>query len=198
MNGKQPAVVPYGILPGNHDQPTYNFNKYFPYTRYEKEPWYGGHFPGNSNDNNYQLFSAGGHDFIVVNLEYNPSDEAISWAKEVLDEHSGRIAIIATHAYLDQFGGIHHAGKKIRKELVARCDNVRIVHTVCRRIDEFGDRVVYQLLSDYQSVFFDGAGFLRVMRFVPEEDRIYVSTYSPWLDKCLVDSNNRFILDFGM
>ena len=38
------GVVPYGMGPGNHDQPTTLYNQYFPYTRYQGLPWYGGHY----------------------------------------------------------------------------------------------------------------------------------------------------------
>ncbi len=71
------GVVPYGMGPGNHDQPTTMYNQYFPYTRYQSEPWYGGHYQ-NLNDNNYQLFSAGGMDFVIVHLEFCPPAGAVT------------------------------------------------------------------------------------------------------------------------
>ena len=76
------GVVPYGMGPGNHDLPTTIFNQYFPYTRYQSEPWYGGHYQ-NLNDNNYQLFSAGGMDFVIVHLEFCPPAGAVAWADSV-------------------------------------------------------------------------------------------------------------------
>ena len=65
------GVVPYGIGPGNHDQPTTLFNQYFPFTRYQTQPWYGGHY-GSLNDNNFQLFSGGGMNFVILHLEFCP------------------------------------------------------------------------------------------------------------------------------
>ena len=73
------GVVPYGMGPGNHDQPTTLFNQFFPYTRYQGQPWYGGHYQ-NLNDNNYQLFSGGGMDFVIVHLEFCPPAAAVAWA----------------------------------------------------------------------------------------------------------------------
>ena len=73
------GVVPYGMGPGNHDQPTTLYNQFFPYTRYQGQPWYGGHYQ-NLNDNNYQLFSGGGMDFVIVHLEFCPPAAALSWA----------------------------------------------------------------------------------------------------------------------
>ncbi len=46
------GVMPYGMGPGNHDQPTTLYNQYFPYTRFQGRPWYGGHYQ-DKNDNNY-------------------------------------------------------------------------------------------------------------------------------------------------
>ena len=94
------GVVPYGMGPGNHDQPTTLFNQYFPYTRYQGQPWYGGHYQ-NLNDNNYQLFSGGGMDFVIVHLEFCPPAGAVAWADSVFKAHPDRIGIMTTHGYLD-------------------------------------------------------------------------------------------------
>jgi hypothetical protein len=93
------GVVPYGMGPGNHDLPTTLFNQYFPYTRYQGLPWYGGHYQ-NLNDNNYQLFSAGGMDFVIVHLIYCPPADAVAWADSVYKAYPDRIGIMTTHAYL--------------------------------------------------------------------------------------------------
>ena len=50
--------------------------------------------------NSYHLFSAGGTDWIVIVLEWAPSDAAVRWANEVLAKHPKRKAILVTHAYL--------------------------------------------------------------------------------------------------
>ena len=99
------GVVPYGMGPGNHDQPTTLFNQFFPYTRYQGLPWYGGHYQ-NLNDNNYQLFSGGGMDFVIVHLEYCPPAAALSWASSIIQSYPDRIGMMTTHAYL---GSVRHA-----------------------------------------------------------------------------------------
>ena len=82
------GVVPYGMGPGNHDKPTTLYNQYFPYTRYQGLSWYGGHFL-NLNDNNYQLFSGGGMDFVIVHLEFCPPAAAVAWADSVFKAYPG-------------------------------------------------------------------------------------------------------------
>ncbi|MBN2270186.1 MAG: tandem-95 repeat protein [Sedimentisphaerales bacterium] len=198
------GVVPYGVLPGNHDLPTTYYNQYFPYTRYESETWYGGHYPTTGNDNNYQLFSASGVDFVILHLQYNPgnsiSDPVIAWADDVLKTYSDRFAIITTHAYLDTSANRLGEGAGIWTVLVQNNDNVYLVlcghmHGEARRTDIVNGREVHQVLADYQSRANGGDGWLRKMRFVPAENKIYVDTYSPWRDESENDADSQFELD---
>ena len=59
------GVVPFSLLPGNHDlSPTGEataFNRHFGPERFEAFDWYGEGNPAGTNINNYQLFSAGGY-----------------------------------------------------------------------------------------------------------------------------------------
>jgi len=200
------GVVPYGVSPGNHDQGTTYYNQYFPYTRYETEPWYGGH-RGDTNDTNYSLFSAGGDDYVVLQLEFWPSDDVIAWADLVLKAHSDRKAIITTHGFIDGSGNrnVHVIGSTqyIWDGLVVPNDNVyfvlcgHVADEYCRT-DVVNGREVHQLLADYQSRTNGGDGWLRIMRFVPAEDRVYVETYSPYLDQYETDAGSQFALNFPM
>ena len=67
------AGIPYGVVPGNHDDSDgdTNSNSYFGVSRFTGKPFYGGTYQTNDNQNNYTLFSSSGMDFIVVNLDYN-------------------------------------------------------------------------------------------------------------------------------
>lgn len=199
------GVVPYGLLPGNHDQPNIDgtpnslyFNQTFPYTRFAN------HFPTTGNQNNFHLFSAGGDDYIVLHIEDWPDQGAVGpvivWANDILNTYSSRKAIITTHGYLTTSGG--YAGKwgstqYIRDTLVVPHDNVYFV--LCGHSGEFtktttvGSRLVHELMSCYHS-----GGYLRIMQFVPGEDKVYVQTYSPWLDAYLTDADSQFTLDFPM
>ena len=58
------GVVPYSMVPGNHDMVlnTHDstlYNKYYSPERFAGQPWYGGHM-GDTNDNNYCFFDAAG------------------------------------------------------------------------------------------------------------------------------------------
>ena len=121
-------LMPYGLSVGNHDQSpigspgtladedstTALFNQYFGVDRYCPggicRSYYAGHY-GDSNDNSYQLFTAGGMDFITINLEYDQSTIAMipgpddgsltwsvmTWAEGLLATYSDRRAIINSH-----------------------------------------------------------------------------------------------------
>jgi len=200
------GVVAYGLAPGNHDQPTTLFNYYFPYTRYENEPWYGGH-RGTTNDTNYEIFSAGGDDYLVLHLEYWPSGDVITWADSILKANANRKAIITTHGFLGVTGDhyVHGIGSTqyIWDGLVIPNDNVYFI--VCgheageyTRTDVVNGREVHQLLADYQGRANGGDGWLRTMRFAPSEDKVYVETYSPWLNQYETDADSQFTLNFPM
>lgn len=103
------GVVPFGLSVGNHDMKASGnaslFQKHFPAERFKPFPWYGGTFepedpkdaPFGNNANSFQLFSAGGIDFVFLHLECNAPDPVLSWANEVLTRHSRRVALVTTH-----------------------------------------------------------------------------------------------------
>jgi hypothetical protein len=200
------GVVPYGMGPGNHDVPTTLFNQYFPYTRYQGLSWYGGHYQ-NLNDNNFQLFSAGGMDFVIVHLIFCPPADAVAWADSVLKAHPDRIGIMTTHAYLG-LGAVrstHVCGSTqyLWDTLAVPNPNLQFmlsghVHGEARRTDVVSGRTVFQMLADYQDRASGGEGWLRILRFVPGDNTIYVQTYSPWLNRFETDADSEFTLDFPM
>lgn len=217
--------VPYGLLPGNHDLdggPTpalgagaEEYEKFFPASRYEGYSYWGGSYDPEAvtslspNMNNYQLFSAGGMNFIALNLQYNPPIDVLTWADNILSYYSKRRAIISTHSYIDGTGAWSSGGPNIWKYLVVPNNNVFLVlcghqygpngYGAYEKIDNLGNnRTVYQLLSDYQDLNGGGNGWLRTMEFVPSENTIYVRTYSPYLENYLTDSANQFTLSYPM
>jgi hypothetical protein len=200
------GVVPYGMGPGNHDQPTTLFNQFFPYTRYQGLPWYGGHYQ-NLNDNNYQLFSGGGLDFVIVHLAYCPPAAALSWASSVIKSYPDRIGMMTTHAYLG-LGAVrstHGCGSTqyIWDQLAVQTPNLHFmlsghVSGESRRADIMNGHPVFQMLADYQNLPSGGEGWLRILRFVPADSKIHVQTYSPWLNRYDTDADSEFTLDFPM
>jgi len=207
-------VVPYSVLPGNHDMQANgqadHYEEYFPASRYEDQSWWGGSFNGNKN--NYQVFSAGGDDYVILHLQYCPTHEAIDWANQVLEKYPERKAIISTHVFLFYDGNRmskckdHSDGdvtpSQMWGRLIKNSSNVFMVLSGhipgAARREDLQDRVIHQLLADYQDMDNGGNGYLRVMTFQPSSDIIRVTTYSPYLDEYLTDDENQFELSFDM
>ena len=202
-------LIPYGVLPGNHDKEDVTsdsayYNITFPYDRYEGVvPWYGGHY-GTTNNNNYQLFSAGGDHYVILHIEDWPDDGSsgavIAWADSILTTYWDRKAIITTHGYLTTSGtyeGKSGSTQYIRDYLVEAHDNVYFV--LCGHSGEYtktttvGTREVHELLSCYHA-----DGWLRIMTFDPDANEVHVQTYSPWLDQYQTTGGSDFVLAFDM
>lgn len=104
---KLDGVVPYVLAAGNHDYINYGItdrgtlmNQFFPVSSYASMPGWLGTFEDDRVENNAQLLSLNGHDWLVVSLEFGPRDGALAWAAQVLEAHADTPAIIVTHAYL--------------------------------------------------------------------------------------------------
>lgn len=157
-----------------------------------------------NNANSFQLFSTGGMDFIVLHLECNAPDDVLDWANSKLEEHADRRALVTTHMYLgprdrpktsqDFFdapkgrmrwtkchGSRGNSAQQMWDKCFRKHANLFLIccgdqsRTQAWRQTVRGDagNVVHELLSDY------GASGLRVMRFLPDKNRIEVRTWNP-------------------
>jgi len=203
--------IPYGILPGNHDGAElggdfYYYNKYFGFERYQNEIWYGGAFQ-NINTNNYQLFSAAGDNYLILHIQNDPNDEVLTWAGNVIANHPNHRVIVSTHYYIEwsrEGAPRSDVGNRIWEKLVVpHSDQIFMVlcgHVERERVrtDLVGEHEVIQMVSDYQDRNNGGNGFLRILTFSPINDKIYVKTYSPYLNKFELDSDSEFTLDYDM
>jgi len=217
------GVVPYTAVPGNHDLVTKDkvitrdstlYNKFFGVQRYAKEPWYRGHM-GESNDNNYCTFQAASRDFLILSVEFAPRDEVLAWAAEICQKHPQHNIILATHSYLNLQGrttgqakvadsttnsGQQMWDKLVRKQpniFMVACGHVGGVNLLLSKNDAGGQ--VIEILTDYQNLAKGGEGWLRTMKFVPADNKIFVEAYSPLLKKQNPDSKQTHTipLDFA-
>jgi hypothetical protein len=227
------GAVPYATVPGNHDwavtndksSSASNYTDYFGPSRFDDRSWYGGTGPRSGGLNSYQLFSAGGYDFLHVGLEWEPSGTAsdastpLGWAQSVLDEHSERPTLLTTHSYLRDDGGRAtsaqdasgdgNAGEDVWRDLVGPNPQVFVVlNGHWHETDGENRQVssnsaglpVYEVAADYQDRANGGNGWLRLLKFLPGEgedapDQIRVRTYSPSLDEYETDGDSDFSFD---
>ncbi|MBC7723399.1 MAG: cell wall protein, partial [Burkholderiaceae bacterium] len=190
------AGLPYGVLAGNHDvdQQTDDyteFSEWFGEARYAGNPWYGGSHLDNRG--HFDLITAGGIDFIMVYMGWAPGDEQIAWLNEVLAQYPERTAFLNLHEYMLTTGGLGPIPQRMYDEVIATNANVKFVssghyHDAFTRLDSFDDdsdgiaeRTVTQMLFDYQGLPDGGGGYLRLLHFDTEAQKIMVRTYSDFL-----------------
>ncbi|GMU20215.1 MAG: serine/threonine protein phosphatase [Phycisphaerae bacterium] len=219
------GVVPYGVAIGNHDYDTDGgdrngvatmYLQYFdPERRFTGRPWYGGASPNRLNS--CHLFSAGGADFVVLHLELDAPDDALAWAKDILERHPNCQAIVSLHAYLRGDAGDHrlkkcesrkdgNSAQQIWEKLIRR--HPKIIMVLCGHIasveeyhgvsrNESGGDVL-EMLADYQDRRNGGDGWLRLIRFLPADGEIRIQTYSPTLDRFETDAGSDFSISWKM
>lgn len=191
------ANIPYGVLAGNHDvlQKDNDYTEYYKYfgeDRFMEKPYYGGSYLNNRG--HYDLISVNGNDFIMMYLGWGIDEEGIAWMNEILAQYPDRMAILTFHEYLQATGTRHPLGEKLYNEVVIPNENVVAVlsghyheaQTLIDEIDDDGDgtpdRTVYQMLADYQAGPEGGQGYMRLLHFDSTNNRIFVNTYSPYMD----------------
>ena len=107
LNGK----VPFVVAAGNHD------TFYFPVTGGPRKITHApfnafasglsdyvpsGTYEPDDYLNTYTLFSAGGVDLVVLNLEFGADDGKLAWAAGIADRYPRRHVLLLTHDYLSQ------------------------------------------------------------------------------------------------
>jgi hypothetical protein len=102
--------VPYMLAIGNHDydcegqrpelRMLSNWDAHFGPSRYAGKPWWHGAFETGSHGNFYNVFTLGGTSFLVVALQFYPTNTDLAWANAVIASHATMPTIIITHSYL--------------------------------------------------------------------------------------------------
>ncbi|WP_157535725.1 PKD domain-containing protein [Microbacterium sp. Root166] len=230
------ANMPNSVVPGNHDFDNATgavgpFDQYFPVSRYADAVWntastrYGGHLGQSQfgadpidrrNFDNYALFTAGGTDFLVLNLEWEAPTYALEWADRVLAAHPDRTVIMVTHSFLTVSGsrwtGTQRPGGTSQAQLwnnfVSTHCQIRVVIAGHEHNGNEGEasrtdantcgRPVHQLMTDYQDRPNGGDGWLRYYTFDPAANTMTATTYSPKLDRYETDANSSFVLPFEL
>ena len=208
--GRMNNVVPYSLTIGNHDT-SERFNRTF-----NKEPYISS-FEGSYDDkieNTWRTLNIGDIQYLIMTLDYGPTDDVLEWANGVLEAHPDHNVIITTHEYLYKDGTTQgyedgwSAGKYDDKEndgddiwekLVCKHENVVLVvngHTASDRVvmsQVYGDNdnVVTQMLIDHQDVDEEqgSAGMICIFYFSEDGGTVTVETYSTVREMYYMEEN---------
>lgn len=179
--------IPFDLGVGNHDQigGTSLYNTYFGINHFTGRTYYGGSYSSGDNDNHYDLFAAGGTDFVVIELEFAANSTVLSWANDILKKYSDRRAIVISHDLIqpgdpgswDSYGSTTYNAIKA---------NPNLFLMLCghnggdgKRTDVYNGNTVYTLMADYSGDANGGNGYIRLLNFSAANNNIHVETYSP-------------------
>ena len=214
------SIVPYSILRGNHDF-TENINTYFPYNDYKDV--LGGSYDGGI-ENTWRTLTVGEINYLIMVLDYGPSDEVLDWAAGVIEDHPTHNVIITTHAYLHQDGSILDSGfkdelsitgtggannanviwekvaSKYSNVVLVMCGHVHSENIVISRKQGDKGNTVTQMLVDGQTLdkaTDGGVGLVAMLYFSEGGSKVQVEYYSTIQEKWFL-SDNQFTFDLAV
>ena len=188
------GVVDYSIIRGNHDG-SENYNNYV--TVNDFSDMADGMYQGNLL-NYYRTFKVGEIDYLLLVLDYDPSDDALAWANDVVAGYPNHQVIVTTHSYMYADGVYtNDGGVDVWNKLVRKHENIVMVvcgHIHCDQVikteavGDKGNRIV-QVLTNHQDV--EGAekptGMVTMMYFSQDGRNVQVETYATLQNQWLLD-----------
>lgn len=184
------AGIPYTFSLGNHDlgsapgkfadvHDTSLANKYFTLNRLNNKNYIVESQYENLIDNHYIQINSGGVKWLILSLEFGPSDETLNWANNIIANNPDKAVIINTHAYLYSDSTLHddndwwlpqaygigkdstrsvNNGGQIWDKLVSKHSNIitvfcgHVLNSGVGTLVGIGDNGnnIYQMLANYQ------------------------------------------------
>ncbi len=198
---KLDGVIPYALSRGNHDGTAASYSSKFDGTAYAAaigENYY------SNRANSYQKFKAGDVNYLVITLNYNPSNDELAWAKSVADANPYYRVIVITHSNLRADAELNSHGKNIWNKFAKLCPNVEMVlsghvfNDKIVRVESKGDagNTVRQFMingqcADCTRIYDDkeAAGLVAMFYFDESGRNLKVEYYSTSLDKYFMACN---------
>ena len=195
--------VEYSLVRGNHDT-LGPYKNAFPWSEYKDK--FIGSFD-NSMVNTYRTLTIGKVKYLLITLDYGPSDAVLAWAGDLCEQYPDHNVIITTHAYLYRDGttldardacppatsGGYNNGDHMWDKLVSKHANIVLVmsgHDPCEQIVVAQDKgekgnVVTQMLIDPQGADaqLGGLGMVAMLYFSEDGRDVTVEYYSTIKEK---------------
>ena len=193
---KMDGVVPYTLVRGNHDTPA-TYNAALKDTAYAKS--LGGTYLS-ALENAWKEFSVGDTKYLVLMLDYYPTDAEVAWANSIVKRFPEHKVIVTTHAYLHRWGTtIDTKSEKLWTNFLSKHENIFLVlcghvHSddivVTQRRGMHGN-VVTEMLIDPQGVDLThgGAGLVAMLYFSADGKEVQVRYYATIMEKYFKASN---------
>jgi len=162
-----------------------------------------GGFYDDNISNSWRTFTVGQVKYLMIALDYGPSDDVLNWASNIIEEHPEHSVIITTHAYLYRDGTTldagdtcppslsgpeYNNGDEMWEKLVSQHENIDLVlsghdpsdNIVMSRDVGANGNVVTSMLIDPQGVDYeDGStGMLAMLYFSADGTRVQVEYFS--------------------
>ena len=203
------GIVPYSLVRGNHDQ-SGDFDLHFGRNSSYAEQYFDKYFDGYATT--AHEFSAGNLDYLVITLDWGPTQGMFDWASEIISDYPNHNVIVTTHSYLSADGNLEatgssnspshygaHAGDMIWENFISKHKNITMVFcghvgegtTKLRQTENDYGNVVSQLLVDPQVVDFKqgGVGLIGMLYFSNEGKNVDFRYYSTINEKYYGEEN---------
>ena len=216
LNG---LTVPYNLVRGNHDgylseQSTATFDTYFGGSTKYAQSVTGYYTAGGTYANAYRTFEVCGVPYLVIMLDYGPSDAVLEWANGVIAANPKHNVIVMTHSYLSTKGTTQNPGDsnppssvtygndgtEIWNNLVRKHENIVMVLSGHEGADQVvmtqrqGDNgnTVTEFLIDPQELDArtdGGTGMVTMMYFSNNGRTVQLETYSTVKNQYFMTTN---------
>lgn len=192
------ARMPYSVLAGNHDIDSRKddqrgdspYLRVFGPQRFRRMSTYGGSTPDGYNS--YHVFRAGGRQWLLLAMDWRPSDASFTWARKVIAEHPRLPVILTIHDLVHADSGDGDAefsdhGKRVWEKLVNGNDQIFLTLNGhfwpagrTTRQNAAGHDV-HLHITNYQDRYYGGGAMIRLYHFDLARNAIDVETINPWI-----------------
>ena len=192
------ARMPYSVLAGNHDidgskddqRGDSAYLRTFGPQRFRRMSTYGGSTPDGYNS--YHVFRAAGRQWLLLAMDWRPSDQSFAWARKVIADHPELPVILTIHELVNADYGKPEAyfsdhGNRVWEQLVNGNDQIFLTLNghywpsgrVVRKNAAGND--VHLHITNYQDRYYGGSAMIRLYHFDLARNTIDVETISPWI-----------------
>lgn len=189
------ARMPYSVLAGNHDINSRTddqrgdsaYLRTFGPQRFRRMRTYGGSSPDGYNS--FHVFRAAGRQWLLLAMDWRPSDKGFGWVRKVIEDHPRLPVILTTHDLVYAEPGAPEArfsehGNRVWEQLVNGNDQVFLTLNghwwpsgrVVRKNAAGND--VHLHLTNYQVRYYGGSAMVRLYHFDLARNTIDVETVS--------------------